>query len=116
MLLLEPALDIYKENAISRISSQSNGDNQSIQTLEVAFLLISARQVNPDIFDAMFPLHRNPGDIIIQQGDEGDNFYIIDQGEVEVSLPVIRALCYSSPIPKKEHLSTITGFALVKVL
>nr|VZH93466.1 unnamed protein product [Spirometra erinaceieuropaei] len=37
-----------------------------------------------DIFDAMFPLHRNPGDIIIQQGDEGDNFYIIDQGEVEI--------------------------------
>ncbi|VDL92034.1 unnamed protein product [Schistocephalus solidus] len=37
-----------------------------------------------DIFDAMFPLHRNPGDTIIQQGDEGDNFYIIDQGEVEI--------------------------------
>merc|ERR550534_1272974 len=25
-----------------------------------------------------------PGEIIIQQGDEGDNFYIIDQGEVEI--------------------------------
>ena len=34
----------------------------------------------------MFPVHRNPGDIIIQQGDAGDNFYIVDQGEVEVSL------------------------------
>ena len=25
-----------------------------------------------------------PGEVIIQQGDEGDNFYIIDQGEVEI--------------------------------
>ncbi|CAL8076015.1 unnamed protein product [Calicophoron daubneyi] len=39
-----------------------------------------------DIFDAMFPMHRNPGDVIIQQGDEGDNFYIIDQGEVDIFL------------------------------
>ncbi|KAG5443141.1 cAMP-dependent protein kinase regulatory subunit [Clonorchis sinensis] len=37
-----------------------------------------------DIFDAMFPVHRNPGDVIIQQGDEGDNFYIVDQGEVDI--------------------------------
>jgi len=39
-----------------------------------------------DIFDAMFPVNVQSGDIIIQQGDEGDNFYVIDQGEVEVSL------------------------------
>lgn len=37
-----------------------------------------------DIFDAMFPVHRHAGEIIIQQGDEGDNFYVIDQGEVDV--------------------------------
>jgi len=37
-----------------------------------------------DIFDAMFPSSAQPGEIIIQQGDEGDNFYIIDQGEVEI--------------------------------
>ena len=39
-----------------------------------------------DIFDAMFPVSAIPGEVIIQQGDEGDNFYIIDTGEVEVSL------------------------------
>merc|ERR1712228_555952 len=38
----------------------------------------------PDIFDAMFPVSAIPGEVIIQQGDEGDNFYIIDTGEVEV--------------------------------
>jgi cAMP-dependent protein kinase regulator len=37
-----------------------------------------------EIFDAMFPVVHNPGEIIIKQGDEGDNFYVIDEGEVEV--------------------------------
>jgi len=37
-----------------------------------------------DIFDAMFPVHRHGGEVIIQQGDEGDNFYVMDQGEVDV--------------------------------
>lgn len=47
-----------------------------------------------DIFDAMFPVHCSPGDIIIQQGGEGDNFYIIDQGEVDIYI-------------NNEHSSTI---------
>lgn len=38
-----------------------------------------------DIFDAMFPAEYKPGDTIIKQGDEGDNFYVIDSGEVDVS-------------------------------
>lgn len=33
-----------------------------------------------DIFAAMFPAEAEEGEIIIQQGDEGDNFYILDQG------------------------------------
>ncbi|CAG9804609.1 unnamed protein product [Chironomus riparius] len=37
-----------------------------------------------DIFDAMFPVNCLPGESIIQQGDEGDNFYVLDIGEVEV--------------------------------
>jgi len=37
-----------------------------------------------DIFDAMFPSNAIPGEVIIQQGDEGDNFYIIDKGSVDV--------------------------------
>lgn len=51
-------------------------------TLTFVYLFIHP---SSDIFDAMFPLHRSCGDIIIKQGDEGDNFYIIDQGEVDVS-------------------------------
>jgi cAMP-dependent protein kinase regulator len=37
-----------------------------------------------DIFDAMQPFNYKPDETIIQQGEEGDFFYIIDQGEVEV--------------------------------
>ncbi|XP_067859577.1 cAMP-dependent protein kinase type I-beta regulatory subunit isoform X1 [Heptranchias perlo] len=38
-----------------------------------------------DIFDAMFPVTHIAGETVIQQGDEGDNFYVIDQGEVDVN-------------------------------
>eukprot|EP00731_Ephydatia_muelleri_P029279 Em0020g923a len=37
-----------------------------------------------DIFDAMFSVEAKAGEAIIQQGDEGDNFYVIDSGEVEI--------------------------------
>lgn len=34
------------------------------------------------IFDAMFPVEKKKGETIIEQGEEGDNFYVIDSGEV----------------------------------
>lgn len=37
-----------------------------------------------DIFDAMFPLVHIAGETVIKQGDEGDNFYVIDQGTVDI--------------------------------
>ena len=40
-----------------------------------------------DIFDAMFLTSAMPGDVIIKQGDEGDNFYIIDLVNIKVCLP-----------------------------
>lgn len=38
-----------------------------------------------DIFNAMFPVLHKANEYIMKQGDEGDNFYIIDEGTVEVS-------------------------------
>ena len=38
-----------------------------------------------DIFDAMFLVQHIAGEYVIKQGDDGDNFYIIDLGEVDVS-------------------------------
>lgn len=37
-----------------------------------------------DIFDAMFPTQHIEGEVVIKQGDEGDNFYIVDSGEVDI--------------------------------
>ncbi|KAJ1129431.1 hypothetical protein NDU88_007801 [Pleurodeles waltl] len=37
-----------------------------------------------DIFDAMFSVIYIAGETVILQGDEGDNFYVIDQGEMDV--------------------------------
>ncbi|XP_022660640.1 cAMP-dependent protein kinase regulatory subunit-like isoform X3 [Varroa destructor] len=37
-----------------------------------------------DIFDAMFGVEAKAGETIIQQGDDGDNFYIIDSGTVDI--------------------------------
>ena len=36
------------------------------------------------VLDAMFPTNFEPGDIIIKQGDDGDNFYILESGVCEV--------------------------------
>uniref|UniRef100_A0A4W5K6U6 cAMP-dependent protein kinase type I-alpha regulatory subunit n=1 Tax=Hucho hucho TaxID=62062 RepID=A0A4W5K6U6_9TELE len=38
-----------------------------------------------DIFDAMFSVTYIAGETVIMQGDEGDNFYVIDQGETDVN-------------------------------
>ncbi|KAF1314590.1 Camp-dependent protein kinase regulatory subunit, partial [Globisporangium splendens] len=36
------------------------------------------------VLDAMFPKEFEPGEIIIKQGDDGDNFYILESGVCEV--------------------------------
>ena len=35
------------------------------------------------VIDVMFEVRKNDGDVIIQQGDEGDYFYVLDAGECE---------------------------------
>lgn len=37
-----------------------------------------------EIFDAMFLVEHKAGEVVIQQGDEGDNFYVLDIGEIDV--------------------------------
>ena len=37
-----------------------------------------------EIFDAMFSVVHKQNETIIKQGDEGDNFYIINEGQVNV--------------------------------
>lgn len=37
-----------------------------------------------EVFESMFTVTAKPGELIIKQGDAGDNFYIIEQGEVDL--------------------------------
>jgi len=36
------------------------------------------------VFEYLFACDATAGDVIIKQGDEGDNFYIIDEGTVDI--------------------------------
>lgn len=80
---------VTEEDATSYVKKVVPKDYKTMAALSKAIaknVLFSHLDENErsDIFDAMFPVTCLPGEVIIQQGDEGDNFYVIDQGEVEV--------------------------------
>jgi cAMP-dependent protein kinase regulator len=80
----------YKEeDATSYVKTVIPKDYNTMQSLSKAIqtnLLFSHLDDSEksDIFDAMQPFNYKPDETIIQQGEEGDFFYIIDLGEVEV--------------------------------
>jgi len=81
---------ITEEDASSYVKKVVPKDYKTMESLSKAIaknVLFSHLDENErsDIFDAMFPHNAIPGEVIIKQGDEGDNFYIIDSGDVEVS-------------------------------
>ncbi|XP_017302283.1 cAMP-dependent protein kinase type I regulatory subunit [Diaphorina citri] len=80
---------VSEEDATSYVKKVVPKDYKTMAALSKAIaknVLFSHLDENTrsDIFDAMFPVNCLPGESIITQGDEGDNFYVIDQGEVEV--------------------------------
>merc|ERR1712088_158418 len=80
---------INEEDAATYIKKVIPKDYKTMASLSKAIaknVLFSHLDENErsDIFDAMFPSNAMHGEIIIQQGDEGDNFYIIDSGDVEI--------------------------------
>nr|CAD7393106.1 unnamed protein product [Timema cristinae] len=80
---------VSEEDATSYVKKVVPKDYKTMAALSKAIaknVLFSHLDENErsDIFDAMFPVNFLPGETIIQQRDEGDNFYVIDQGEVEI--------------------------------
>jgi len=80
---------VTEEDATSYVKKVVPKDYKTMAALSKAIaknVLFSHLDENErsDIFDAMFPVNCLQGEAIIQQGDEGDNFYVIDHGEVEV--------------------------------
>ncbi|KAM6156169.1 cAMP-dependent protein kinase type I-beta regulatory subunit [Rhynchocyon petersi] len=82
--------EVYtEEDAVSYVRKVIPKDYKTMTALAKAIsknVLFSHLDDNErsDIFDAMFPVTHIAGETVIQQGDEGDNFYVIDQGEVDV--------------------------------
>lgn len=81
---------VTEEDATSYVKKVVPKDYKTMAALSMAIgknVLFSHLDENErsDIFDAMFPVTHLSGENIIQQGDEGDNFYVVDQGEVEVA-------------------------------
>lgn len=37
------------------------------------------------ILDAIVPVKKQKGDVVIQQGDEGDSFYVLEKGALDCS-------------------------------
>jgi len=80
---------INEEDAATYVKKVVPKDYKTMASLSKAIaknVLFSHLDENErsDIFDAMFPISAMPGEVVIQQGNEGDNFYIIDQGDVEI--------------------------------
>ena len=80
---------IREEDAASYVKKVVPKDEATMASLEKAIaknVLFSHLDDSErsDIFDAMFPHEAGAGEVLIQQGDEGDNFYIIDQGSVDI--------------------------------
>ncbi|XP_022919749.1 cAMP-dependent protein kinase type I regulatory subunit isoform X2 [Onthophagus taurus] len=80
---------VTEEDATSYVKKVVPKDYKTMAALSKAIaknVLFSHLDENErsDIFDAMFPVNCLTGEAIISQGAEGDNFYVIDQGEVEV--------------------------------
>lgn len=69
---------IEKDQATMDHLKESVGSNVLFQHLESDEL--------GDVLDAMFPVNPKAGDVIIQQGDEGDNFYVVETGDTTVEI------------------------------
>ncbi|KAK3285136.1 hypothetical protein CYMTET_7243 [Cymbomonas tetramitiformis] len=55
------------------------------------------------IFDVMEKQYCKPGEVVIQQGDPGDNFYVVDKGDFEVY--VLQETREGKP-PENQHIHT----------
>ncbi|KAG3288706.1 cAMP-dependent protein kinase type I-alpha regulatory subunit [Ictidomys tridecemlineatus] len=78
-----------EEDAVSFVRKVIPKDFKTIAALakaiekNVLFSHLDENEKN-DIFYAMFPVSFTAGETVIEQGDDGDVFYVIDQGEMDV--------------------------------
>ncbi|KAL9187954.1 hypothetical protein ACHAXT_006332 [Thalassiosira profunda] len=82
----EKIADSVVEESALKVISKTDTEAARIQDIlksNVFFRHLDQNQ-RKTLQDVMFLREANDGDVIIAQGDDGDNFYILDQGTVEV--------------------------------
>jgi CRP-like cAMP-binding protein/serine/threonine protein kinase len=90
-----------KRMAVSAEANEKEDDNAEIKTYykpeaakerlrehtqsKTLFMGLSTEQMDT-VIDAMFEVHTSESQVVIAQGDMGDNFYVVDSGEYSVLL------------------------------
>jgi cAMP-dependent protein kinase regulator len=75
-------LSASEEKCIPKTSDEAQRIQDILSKVEnILFKVLDQSQMTA-VQNAMFLVEKTEGDIIIKQGDEGDNFYIIDSGTV----------------------------------
>ncbi|XP_020293104.1 cAMP-dependent protein kinase type II regulatory subunit isoform X2 [Pseudomyrmex gracilis] len=78
--------DDEEDDGFKMVHPKSDEQRQRLSDSVKNILLFRALDVEQmaDVLDAMFEKTVQPGEFIIRQGDDGDNFYVIERGRFEV--------------------------------
>lgn len=68
---------------IIKKSNEARNRIRTVITSNILFKNLDEEQLE-DLIDEMFEVRLKPDEVIIRQGDDGDNFYVVDSGELYV--------------------------------
>lgn len=82
----DPAADQEDDENCKVVHSKSDEQRQRLaKSIQSIFIFRSLdSQDMQDILDAMFEVKVTAGDMVIRQGDDGDNFYVVEQGKFQI--------------------------------
>lgn len=85
---LNPDSDEEDENPVvyPKTDDQRQRLNDAVKNI-LLFKNVATEQLN-EVLDAMFERKVQPGDHVIDQGDDGDNFYVIDRGVFDIYVKI----------------------------
>ncbi len=85
--VLLPALIVISWPALRHLENVAAAPRERTDLLRrVPFLVLLPEPAIGQLADALVPVHAAAGEQLIRQGDEGDRFYIVEQGGVTVSV------------------------------
>jgi len=92
MQRLDQIISVYSFLPVDRCAQVTYAKNDSqrerLKDAVSGILIFRSLDIDQmsDVIDAMFERHVTPGETVIRQGDDGDNFYVIESGTYEVTV------------------------------